>query len=330
MPRRRAAPRLYLDPKRKQWIIRDGASFIRTGCAEQDTRQAEIELAAYLGDKYKPEGGPDPLIIDVLNVYAQEHLEGTKAQANTAYNIGSLETWWADKLVSDVTARSCRLYAQTKTASASRRDLEVLRAAIGHYHREHGGLSTLPTVVLPDKAEPRERWLTREEAKRLRKAAMKWPHLYRFIIIGLMTGSRSGAILGLQWSWIDLQSRLMRRRAFGEAEDSRKKTPPVRISMRLARLLRRWKKQDRGKSKFVIHYDGKPIKKLKRTWALACKKAKLKDVTPHTLRHTRATWLMQEGVEPWEAAGHLGMSVDTLTRNYAKHHPSFQEKASEV
>jgi hypothetical protein len=65
-------------------------------------------------------------------------------------------------------------------------------------------------------------------------------------------------------------------------------------------------------------------------WKQACKEAGLSGVTPHTLRHTRATWLMQEGVELWEAAGHLGMSVDMLTRVYGKHHPSFQERAAEV
>jgi integrase len=119
----------------------------------------------------------------------------------------------------------------------------------------------LPVVTLPPKSEPRDRWLTREEARRLRKAAMKWPHLYRFVIIGLMTGSRSGAIRGLQWSWIDLNARVMRRRAFGEAEDSRKKTPPVRISARLARLLRRWKRKDA--CPWVVHYNGKPIDSLK-------------------------------------------------------------------
>lgn len=159
---------------------------------------------------------------------------------------------------------------------------------------------------------------------------MKWPHLYRFIVIGLLTGSRSGAIRGLEWSWIDLDARLMRRRAFGQAEDSRKRTPPVRLSVRFTRLLRAWKRMDGGRSKYVVNYNGQPVKSLKRTWALACKAAKLEGVSPHTLRHTRATWLMQEGIEPWEAAGHLGMSLDMLTRNYAKHHPKFQDKASEV
>jgi integrase len=36
------------------------------------------------------------------------------------------------------------------------------------------------------------------------------------------------------------------------------------------------------------------------------------DVTPHTWRHTVATWLMQDGADPFKAAGFLGMSVETL------------------
>jgi integrase len=37
-------------------------------------------------------------------------------------------------------------------------------------------------------------------------------------------------------------------------------------------------------------------------------------VSPHTLRHTAATWLMQNDTDPWQAAGYLGMSVETLLR----------------
>jgi integrase len=182
---------------------------------------------------------------------------------------------------------------------------------------------------LPPKPEARERWLTKDEAKRLRHAAMKWPWLYRFVVIGLLTGSRSGAIMSLQWNWVDLGARTMRRRALGKAEDKHKRTPVVRISKRLARLLRRWRTKD-GAIKHVIHFDGRPVKSVKRTWALACKAAKLEGVTPHTMRHTRATWLMQEGVDIWEAAGHLGMTVQMLERTYGKHSPQYQENAAEV
>src|ERR1700758_4020396 len=69
MPRRRAPPRLYLDPTRRDWIIRDGGVFIRTSCAEADRDRAEQQLAHYLGQKHQPEVGPNPLIVDVLNIY---------------------------------------------------------------------------------------------------------------------------------------------------------------------------------------------------------------------------------------------------------------------
>jgi integrase len=40
-------------------------------------------------------------------------------------------------------------------------------------------------------------------------------------------------------------------------------------------------------------------------------------ITPHTLCHTAATWLMQAGVDRWEAASFLGMSVEMLGRIWA-------------
>src|ERR1700744_955796 len=51
-------------------------------------------------------------------------------------------------------------------------------------------------------------------------------------------------------------------------------------------------------------------------------------VTPHTLRHTAATWLMQRGVPVWEAAGFLGMSAEVLLEIYGHHHPDFLQGAA--
>jgi len=52
-------------------------------------------------------------------------------------------------------------------------------------------------------------------------------------------------------------------------------------------------------------------------------------VTPHTLRHTAATWLMQAGVDKWEAAGFLGMTVELLDRVYGHHHPQHSRQAAQ-
>jgi integrase len=53
-------------------------------------------------------------------------------------------------------------------------------------------------------------------------------------------------------------------------------------------------------------------------------------VTPHTLRHTAATWLMQRGVPIWQAAGFLGMSAEMLERTYGHHHPDYLKGAADA
>lgn len=329
MPRKPKGPRLWLDQERGQWVIRDGSSFIRTGCAESDNEDAEKKLAEYIARKYKPAAVPSPLIADVLLIYAQERLPKTRAADKAAHNISNLTPFWGSKRASDVNADNCNAYAKDRPQAAARRDLEVLRAALLYWNKHKVALDRVPAVVLPEKSAPRERWLTKEEAKRLRKAAMKYQHLYRFVILGLKTGSRSGVLLKLQWNQIDLDRGVMNRLPAGEVDASNKRSPPVRLGRSLLRLMRRWKAKD-GQIKHVVHYDGKPIDKLRRSWAAACKEAGLSDVSPHTLRHTRATWLMQHGIDPWEAAGSLGMSLKVLETVYGKHSPDFQSNASEV
>jgi hypothetical protein len=39
---------------------------------------------------------------------------------------------------------------------------------------------------------------------------------------------------------------------------------------------------------------------------------------------------MQAGVDYWEAAGHLGISLEMLERNYGHYHPDAQKRAAEV
>ena len=47
------------------------------------------------------------------------------------------------------------------------------------------------------------------------------------------------------------------------------------------------------------------------------------------LRHTAATWLMQKGADPWQAAGYLGMSLEVLLNTYGHHHPDYLSDAVE-
>ena len=53
----------------------------------------------------------------------------------------------------------------------------------------------------------------------------------------------------------------------------------------------------------MLHINGSRIGNIKKGFGAACKRAGLENVSPHTLRHTAATRLMQAGIPQWQAAG---------------------------
>jgi integrase len=227
----------------------------------------------------------------------------------------------------------CGRYVITRGRSdgTSRRELGVLRAAINYTYRE-GRLTRTVAVHLPERAESRDRWLTRDEAAALLRAALREPrvrlYLPLFVLIGLYTGARKEAILSLRWSQVDLVAGRINFNPAG-GRRTNKRRPRIPIPPKLLPHLRRARQRgtDIG---FVIHENGVRLKDVKKGFASACRRAKLEGVSPHTLRHTCATWLMQAGVDTWNAAGFLGMTVETLQRVYAHHHPDHLRDPAEA
>jgi len=329
MPRRAKGPRLYRDPARGQYVIRDGSRFIRLGAASPV--EAEKHLADYIARKHRPQPIEGPLVADVLSAYLTDVAAHRKSAVNISYNAGSLLRWWGEKPATEITARNCRAYAATKTDAAAAQDLKVLRAACNHWSREYAQITPAPVVWKPKEGRPRERWLTRSELARLLLCAKRVPHLRRFILLAYYTGSRPGVVLGLLWEQIDLSQGVMSRIAPGEAADAKKRAPPVRLGKRILAHLRRWRRLDNGTVSYLCHYEGRPVEDPHTSWVRVTKAAGLDGVTRHTLRHTRATHLMQSGrVSIWEAAGFLGMTTRTLERVYGHHSPDHQGEAPDV
>jgi len=259
-------------------------------------------------------------------------------------------------MLSEVTGEACREYLRRRgRAGGTRRDLEDLRAAINHHAKEglHRGVVR---VVLPPKGRARERWLTRKEAAQLLRVCWraretqtvhrgplknqkietdKRPlrHLARFFLLGLYTGTRAGAIAaaspykGEGRAYVDLERGIFYRLAEGQRE-TKKRQPPIPIPPRLLAHMRRWVAKGVVREHFV-EWNGEPIKSVKTAFKKAVQLANLQGkISPHTLRHTAATWLMQAGVDKWEAAGFLGMSAEMLDRVYGHHHPDHLKAAA--
>ena len=157
----------------------------------------------------------------------------------------------------------------------------------------------------------------------------------RFILIGLYTGTRAGAIASASpyrdtgHSFVDLDNGIFYRLAIGR-QASKKRQSPAPIPPRLLAHMRRWVRRGIVTSHFV-EWHGSPVKSVKTGFKHAVTVAGLWGrVTPHTLRHTAATWLMQRGVPIWQAAGYLGMSAEMIERTYGHHHPDYMRGAAQA
>lgn len=340
--------RLYLraasGTKPATWIIRDGGHTERTGCREGERAQAEQRLADYIAAKYTPARTRDRAaaqieIDDVLNIYLADVAVKAARPKEVGQRMLALLEFFGGHRLDFVTGPTCRDYAVARgSQSMARRELEDLRAAIKH-HRKEGLCKEIVEVVLPEKSQPRDRWLTRGEAARMIWAAWRYRevqkgvptdrrsrrHIARFILVGLYTGTRAGAICAASLTpavgrgYVDLAEGVFNRRAQG-ARETKKRQPPIRLPPELVAHMRRW--QAAGVSKHaVVEFNGKPLKSVRKAFANVAADAKVEGATPHVLRHTAVTWAMQGGADLWDSADFFGMTVEVLERVYGHHRP---------
>lgn len=297
------------------WADGSGRS-LRRSTGTRDRAAAQADLAAFLVELGQPIAGSVPIAILLDRYLADRWPAGAPNAERFARNPLARHF----PAVDDITAESVRRYIAGRgvKATTAARELTVLRAALRHAVAE-GILAVAPAVTVPGPAEPRDRWLTRQESARL-FAACHEPHLRLFIMLGLHTGARRGAILDLTWFQVDLERSRIDYNAPGRAQ-TRKRRPVVPINGPLHEALQAARKVAVAAN--VVEYRGRKVAGIRRSFAVACRRAGLEDVIPHTLRHTAATWMAQAGVSIVEIAQILGQSVQRTTERYIKHHPDY-------
>lgn len=362
MSRRAKGPALYLRERpgaQAVWCIRDGSRLVSTGCGAGDRAGAEAELGRYLSDKHSPARGERRLcdipVVDVISIYARDVIPQQASKTAALARAERLILWWGRKSLADVTGATCRAYAASRPSpGGARRDLQDLAAAIGHHHAE-GYHREIVRVPLPPAGKRRERWLTRSEiaalvwaawtmrskqrreygnaeAARLPTRKRTGRHIARAILLAYYTGSRIGTVLtasihaGAGRSFVDLEAGLFFRLPEGKTETA-KRQPPVRLGARILSHLRRWARTQQIAS-YVVEWEGSPVASIKTGFGRAVKIAGLGGgVSPHTLRHSRATHMKRAGVSSWEVAGALGMSEAMVEKVYGHHDPHHLERA---
>lgn len=354
MPRRSKGARLYWrKPKgtrKGTYVIRDGGNEFST--RTDDRAAAEAALRRYLNEKDAPAnaGSDEVLVTDVLGYYGDNHAMETASPERIGYAIDALAAWWQAKTIGEVSTVTCKEYTVARRSGyvpageenptrpvqdgTIRRELGSLRSALNFCFKS-GFIPSVPVVWLPAKPAPKNRWLTRDEVAALIRAARadkRTKYLARFILVALYTGSRKEVVLNSRFAkhalggFVDLVEGLFHRKG-EEQRTTNKLAPTVTMPDKLLSHLKRWRGNG---AKWLVEIDGAGVRNIKNDWEAIRERAGMPEVTPHTLRHTAITWAMRSGANIWHISGYFGVSLDTLEKTYAHHHPDHMKTAVEA
>jgi integrase len=164
-------------------------------------------------------------------------------------------------------------------------------------------------------------YLDHDEASVLLRASDGVMRLY--ILLGLSTGMRPGELRMLKWG--DIKGRKIRVRKSKTAAGVRTVTIPTEFADQLEEI--------RGTG-YIFTLEGEPWTAFNLRWRFrqAVKAAGLEgtNITPHSLRHTYACWLMSEGVNIRFIQQQLGHSTIAVTMdNYGHLVPGVAEEVTD-
>ncbi|WP_232517486.1 site-specific integrase [Acetobacter pomorum] len=147
-------------------------------------------------------------------------------------------------------------------------------------------------------------------------------------LLALHTAARKSHILTLTWSRVDLQARII---DFRDPAKPRTKKGRARVPINDTLYEALKEAYELRETEFVVEWAGDQVSSIKTGFRAAAKRADLSGITPHTLRHTAATWMAQAGISLWDIAGYLGHSnIKMVEETYAHHCPDYLRTAAGV
>lgn len=172
-------------------------------------------------------------------------------------------------------------------------------------------------VVRPPLPAPKDRWLTRPEIGRLLDATPT-PHVRLAMLLMLSTAARPTAALELTWGRVDLDLGRIDLRLTSDGPRKGRAVVPINAGLRAALLEAR----AGALTDHVVEWGGRPAKSIKVAFGAACRRAGLRGVTPHTLRHTAAVHMVAGGAPMSRVSQYLGhTSIAVTERVYARYAP---------
>ena len=156
---------------------------------------------------------------------------------------------------------------------------------------------------------------------------------YEMIFLGIKTGLRLGEITGLDWSSLNFKDRILTvKQALVRNMIVSPKSNKIRHVPMTNELCELFSKRKQNKGYVFTDENGDFLKaeRCRRNMHFICKKADIKNIKWHTLRHTFASHLIQLGAHQIEVQRLLGHSDIQTTMRYAHLAPSSLRKAIDL
>ncbi len=246
------------------------------------------------------------------------YVRETKHKASQVSDIYHLR--WLDKYLNGVELQTIKRDMLDKITAAKQaegvenstvnRVQEVIRAILRKACNEWEWLDRVPAVRMLPEPIKRVRWLTRYQADTLITELP--PHLADMVRFSLETGLRRSNVTGLKWSQVDLA----RKTAWIHPDEAKaRKAIPVPLSIAAVEVLRK----QIGKPQInVFTYNGNTVHQVNtKAWHKALERVGIENFRWHDLRHTWASWHIQEGTPQHVLQELGGWSSPEMVQKYA-------------
>lgn len=260
-------------------------------------------------------------VLEVLDLYQRENR--AIAHLRIKYAVKALKRFFSGKTTLQIDIPLCRQYTAHRmgegvTMSTVARELTTLRAACNHALRwKRIDLSEMATFEIPADLPKREIWLFKDELKKLLDSAD--PVMEQFIMIAYGTASRRRAVETLEWYQVDLNRRTISLAKRGEPKSNKRRpTVPMGFLYPMIKDLHASRSNDfvLGSSRDLL-YDFTKL-------CTSCGLLEVQErdgrpagrITPHILRHSRATHLLEDGVSIYAVSKLLGDNPTTVQKTY--------------
>ncbi|MES2902323.1 MAG: site-specific integrase [Pseudomonadota bacterium] len=250
-----------------------------------------------------------------------------KSHKDDVAKIRWLQDHFRGKLLTELTRDCIIAVAQKKRTEAAdatvNRYLALIRAILRRARDEWEWIERAPKVKMYKEVRRRVRWITPDQVRALLAELM--PHQRELTLFALATGLRQSNIHKLTWEHVDLV-----RRTLWIPGDKAKNGEDIHVSLSefaVGILQRQLGKHE----ELVFTRAGHPISQVNtKSWRDAVVRAGIHNFRWHDLRHTWASWLVQNGTPLYDLQEMGAWKSADMVRRYAHLGPAQMARHAEV